>query len=120
MQCDFVISIHALERFEERFPEHWTSDEEIGQLIYRETMEAMEAGRSGHVPPIEIANHNITQWVPGKSLFAWTTDKSRGYVLVEDEEGEMTVATVLVGQPRSQAREKLHHNRSWLRREEKT
>ena len=105
--ADFIISIHALERFEERFPSLWTDDDDIGNLIYRETMDALNEGRVGSVPPLELANNDLERWVSGKSKIAWVPDKTRGYVLVEGEDG-MTVATVLVGRTTEEARSRLY------------
>lgn len=103
---DFVVSIHALERFEERFPDEWSNDHDVGQTIYAETMDAFESGRVATMPPLEFADNDITLWADRKSKIAWTPDKMRGYVIVEGYEG-MTVATVLLGQPTGQARSKL-------------
>jgi len=102
-----VVSVHALDRFEERFPEEWASDRDVGQLIYQETMEAFEAGRVSHIPPLEFADNDISRWNARKSKIVWVPEKTRGYVIVDGYEG-MTVATVLVGQPAEQARNKLY------------
>jgi len=104
---DFIISIHALERFEERFPEIWTNDDDIGNLIYRETMDALDEGRVGSVPPLELANNDLERWVSGKSKIAWVPEKTRGYVLVDGDDG-LTVATVLVGRTTKDARSRLY------------
>jgi hypothetical protein len=104
---DFVVSVHALERFEERFPEEWSNDAGVGQLIHRETMDALEAGRVSSIPPLEFADNDISRWNARKSKIVWVPDKTRGYVIVDGYEG-MTVATVLTGQPAEQARNKLY------------
>lgn len=103
---DFVISVHALERFEERFSEEWSNDSDVGQTIYDETMDALEAGRVSSIAPLEFADNDIARWNARKSKIVWTADKTRGYVLVDGYEG-MTVATVLVGQTAEEARGKL-------------
>lgn len=103
---DFIISIHALERFEERFPEDWSNDADVGQTIYDEAMDALEAGRTSTIPPLEFADNDIALWSDRKSRIVWTPGKERGYVIVDGYEG-MTVATVLKGTPTEQARSKL-------------
>jgi hypothetical protein len=104
---DFVISVHALERFEERFPGLWTNDDDIGLLIYNETMDALNDGRVASIAPLEFANNDLDRWVAGKSKIVWVPLKTRGYVLIDGYEG-MTVATVLVGKPSSDARRRLY------------
>lgn len=104
---DFIISIHALERFQERFPTLWTNDDDVGMLIYNEAMDAIAEGRIASIAPIEFANYDITRWTAGKSKIVWVPHKTRGYVLVEGYEGT-TVATVLVGKPSSEARSRLY------------
>lgn len=104
---DFVISIHALDRFEERFPDIWVDDDETGRLIYEETMDALDAGRVASVPPIELSTYDLGRWGAGKARVAWVPDKSRGYVLIETESGQ-TVATVLEGQTPEEAKSRLY------------
>lgn len=104
---DFIVSVHALERFQERFPGLWTNDEDIGMLIYNETMDALSEGRVATVAPLEFANHDLDRWVAAKSKIAWVPLKTRGYVLIDGYDG-VTVATVLVGKPSSEARERLY------------
>ena len=103
---DFVISIHALERFEERFPEEWSNDNDVGKTIYSETMDAFTAGRTSKLAPLEFADNDIARWSDRNSTIVWTPAKTRGYVIVDGYEG-MTVATVLKGEPTEQARSKL-------------
>ena len=79
----------------------------MGQLIYRETIDAFEAGRVSHIPPLEFADNDVSRWNARQSRIAWVADKRRGYVIVDGYEG-MTVATVLIGQPLEQARNKLY------------
>lgn len=104
---DFIVSVHALERFQERFPSLWTNDDDVGMLIYNEVMDAMSEGRIASVAPIEFANYDIDRWVAGRSKIVWVPLKTRGYVLVDGYDG-MTVATVLVGKPSSEARSRLY------------
>lgn len=106
----FVVSVHALERFEERFPEIWNNDNDVGMLIYQETMDALTEGRVASVPPLELAANDITRWQAANSRIAWVPEKSRGYVLVDGYDG-MTVATVLTGRPASEARSRLYGER---------
>ena len=106
-QEDFIVSVHALERFQERFPTLWTNDDDVGMLIYHETMDALQEGRVASVAPIEFANYDIDRWAAGKSKIVWVPMKTRGYVLIDGYDG-MTVATVLTGQPSSQARSRLY------------
>lgn len=117
MTSDFIISVHALERFEERFPTLWTNDDDTGLFIYHETMDAINEGRCGTIPPLELANNDFDRWVAGKSRIAWVPMKTRGYVLVETDEG-LTVATVLVGRSTAEARSRLYGKRQkadWLK-----
>jgi hypothetical protein len=104
---DFIVSIHAVERFEERFPDLWTNDDDAGQFIYRETMDALDSGRVASVPPLELADNDLRRWKARKSKIVWIPEKTRGYVLVDGEEG-MTVATVLVGKTTTEARSRLY------------
>lgn len=104
---DFIVTVHALERFQERFPGLWTNDADIGMLIYHETMDALNEGRVANVAPLEFANHDLSRWVAAKSKIVWVPLKTRGYVLVDGYDG-MTVATVLVGKPPNEARKRLY------------
>lgn len=104
---DFIITVHALERFQERFPGLWTNDDDVGLLIYNETMDALAEGRVASVAPLEFANHDLDRWGAAKSRIAWVPLKTRGYVLVEGDDGT-TVATVLVGSPSNEARSRLY------------
>lgn len=116
---DFIISVHALDRFQERFPSLWQNDDDAGMFIYKETMEAMDAGRVASVPPLELSTFDPARWVPGKSKIAWTQTKDRGYVLVNGEDG-LTVATVLVGQTSAEARTRMYsHRKTKTRRQRK-
>lgn len=107
---DFIISIHALERFQERFPGLWTNDDDVGMFIYHEAMDALDAGRTATVAPLEFATFDMDKWVAGDAKIVWTPLKTRGYVLVEDGEGT-TVATVLTGSPTEKARSRLYGKR---------
>ncbi len=108
---DFVVTIHALERFQERFPElaETRTDRKQGELIHGEVMDALDAGRHAKVPPIELACHGAERWEqrnPG-AYVVWNADKGRGYAIIEDDEEGMLVMTVLVGESREQAMRKL-------------
>lgn len=107
MTDDFIVSVHALERFEERFPDLWTNDDDAGLFMYREVMDATDAGRVSTVAPLELANYDLARWGPGKARIAWEPTKTRGYVLVETEDGLM-IATVLVGLTTEEARSRLY------------
>lgn len=111
MNDDFIITIHALERFEQRFPEiaREKTDQQIGELIHAEVMEALDAGRKAKIPPIELASYEISAWEQRKPGFfiTWVKDKTRGYALVDDPEEGMLVKTVLYGEPRDFAMRKL-------------
>lgn len=100
---DFIVSAHALDRFEERFPDLWTDDEEVARFIHLEVCDALDAGRASFVPPVELATTDLDRWEAGKGLTAWTPLKTRGYVLLESEEG-MLVVTVLRGRSSEEAR----------------
>lgn len=105
---DFVISVHALERFEERFPSLWTNDDDVGLFIYHETMDALDAGRVSSVPPLELATNDLDRWAPGKARIVWVPMKTRGYVLIDGDDGSCTVATVLIGRETEEARSRLY------------
>ena len=107
MLDDFIVTVHALERFQERFPTLWTNDEDVGLLIYEETMEAIDAGRVSTVAPLELATYDLNRWAPGKARFVWVSSKERGYVILNGNNG-LTVATVLVGQTTEAARSRLY------------
>lgn len=100
---DFIISVHALERFEERFPTLWTSEDDVGYFIYEETMDALENDRVSFVLPVEFASNDLDKWDAGRSQLAWTVHRTRGYVLHDNEDG-LLVATVLLGRPVQEAR----------------
>lgn len=148
MNDDFIISVHALERFGERFPSLvttwltksegqelidlasrraeadeltenesaryedllWKTVDDVGMLIYHETMDALTEGRVASVPPLELASNDISRWQAGNSRIAWVPMKSRGYVLVDGFDG-VTVATVLTGRPATEARSRLYGER---------
>lgn len=112
LSCDdFIVTIHALERFHERFPDlaEPRTDREQGELIHKEVMAALDAGRHAKVPPIELACHGAERWEqrnPG-AYIVWNEGKTRGYAVVEDEKEGMLVLTVLVGEEREVAMRKL-------------
>lgn len=117
---DFVVTIHALERLEQRFPKliAGLGDKEQADLVHEEVMEALDCRRYGIVPPIEIASRSPDRWITRTrdSYFCWTKDKTRGYLLKDDEEEGLLVLTVLIGVPREKAREKLWRKGSSRRR----
>jgi len=107
----FVITIHALERFEERCPDltKGKTDQQVGEFIHEEVMDALEAGRRGKIAPIELAAYEVNQWEqrnPGVYI-VWTKEKTRGYAILEDPSEGMLVTTVLVGESRDFAMRKL-------------
>ena len=109
--ADFVVTIHALERMEERFPAiaDERTDEEVGVFIQSEVNDALEAGRYGSTVPIELAPHGADSWRqrnPG-AYGVWDREKTRGYIVVEDPDEGMVVLTVLVGEEREYAMRKL-------------
>lgn len=108
--ADFVVTIHALERMAERFPIliEGMEDDEVAVLIHGEVQEALEAGRHGKVPPLELAPSGHARWDTSRKdgYVTWTADKRRGYVMQEAEEG-LLVLTVLVGVDRERQREHL-------------
>lgn len=108
---DFIITVHALERFEERFPDliDGKTDQQVGAFIHTEVMDALEARRFGKIPPIELAAHSAEGWEqrnPG-AYMCWTREKTRGYAIVEDKSEGMLVTTVLFGESRDYAMRKL-------------
>lgn len=112
---DFVITIHALNRMEERFPilTSGMTDEEQGALIHKDVSEALDAGRHSRVPPIELAPSGIERWEmrqPG-AYVCWIEGKTRGYVVKEDPDEGLMVLTILVGQPLSRASRKIRKGR---------
>lgn len=112
---DFVVTIHAFERLEERFPEliAGMSDKQQAELVHREVMEAFEGGRHGRVPPIEISSKINERWMAREpnTFFVWTKDKKRGYLMREDDVEGMLVVTVIFGMPSHLALRKLKTHR---------
>ena len=104
---DFVVTIHALERMEERFPQLVEKMSDTGQaeLIHKEVMDALDSGRHGMVPPLELAARATDRWEHRRQggYVAWTQDKGRGYVLQEHAEEGLIVLTVLTGEGREEA-----------------
>jgi len=110
---DFVVTIHAFERMEERFPDliKGMSDVEQAHLIRDEVMDALDAGRHGSIPPIELSPRALERWIVRQrgSYVVWTKEKDRGYVLQDDDEEGTLVLTVLFGVKREIAlRERLN------------
>jgi hypothetical protein len=104
---DFVVTIHALERMEERFTDtvEGLDDETQAQLIHAEVHDALEAGRHSTVPPIELSARSNERWEArtSGSYYVWTQDKTRGYLVVDDPEEGMVILTVIVGIEREKA-----------------
>lgn len=108
---DFILTIHSLQRMEERFPGLVAemTDQEIGELVHEEFLDALEAGRRNTMPPLELMPRELNSWwqrTPG-AYVVWTEDKRRGYVIKEDGEEGTFVLTVLVGDDPVSARQKL-------------
>ena len=116
---DFVITAHALERFQERFPTLWEDDQQAAELIHGECEDALTEGRASYVAPLELANNDLDRWEAGKGLTVWTPQKRRGYVLLETQEG-MLVTTVLKGKTSQDAREMLYEGKRRPREERTT
>ena len=104
---DFIVSAHALDRFQERFPDLYENDQQAAELMHQECEEALVQGRASFVPPLELALNDLDRWEAGKGLTVWTPSKERGYVLLESPEG-MLVATVLIGRSTKDARRRLY------------
>jgi hypothetical protein len=96
-----------LERFQERFPELWTSDEDAGRLIHAECEDALVSGRCSSYAPLELASTGLSRQ-SADGLVVWEPTKMRGYVLEETVKDGMLVVTVLKGAPLEEARKKLH------------
>lgn len=96
MTGDFIVTLHALDRMGERFPDliSGLSDDEVGHLVMQECIDAAAAGRSGPAPPIEFS---LGRWrrQPG-SFFCWNADRTRSYALADTNDATH-VLTVLVG-----------------------
>lgn len=107
---DFIVTVHALQRFEERFPElvEGLNDQQTGRLIYDEAMEALDQGRRASVPPLELAPSGRDRWIANKkdALTVWVPDKMRGYVLLDVAEGTLVVTT-LVGTEREEKQDSM-------------
>jgi hypothetical protein len=108
---DFTVTVHALERIEERWPDFFCemSDDQIAVFIQSEVIDAFESGRVSNVPPVEFSSINIGANHQGGSQTCWNADKDRGYVFREDEDG-LVVMTVSRGQPRHEALGKLRND----------
>jgi hypothetical protein len=102
---DFIVSAHALERLEERFPDLAHDDELVqAHLVRTEVFDAMDSGRTSKVVPLELASWRIENEVARDkgSFYAWTEGKVRGY-LVKRSGDDMVVVTALGGHPREEA-----------------
>lgn len=104
---DFIVTAHALDRFQERFPDLYKDDQQAATLIHEECDDALVNGRASFVPPLELALNDLDRWEAGKGLTVWTPSKERGYVLLETEDG-LLVATVLIGRSTVEARRRLY------------
>lgn len=115
---DMTITVHALERMEERWPEltEGLDDLEIAHTIQGEVNDALVAGRRHQTCPIELANNNLARWRVEKDVwYVWNEDKTRGYVISDplddpdrsDRSQGITVMTTLVGQDPEVAKQKL-------------
>lgn len=95
---DFIVTIHAFERIEERFPElvKGMSDRRQAELMNREVMDALDHGRYSTSAPLEFTSKAIQNWINRRpdSYFVWTQDKKRAYLVQENNEG-ISVVTVL-------------------------
>lgn len=110
---DLIVTGHALERTEERWPElvDGLTDKEVARIIQGEVNDALVAGRYGSFCPIELANNDVERWGAKRGgWYCWLEDKSRGYFCVE-EDNATTVITVLVGEDRETAKRKLQRRR---------
>lgn len=108
---NFIVSAHALERFEERLPGLYQDDQQAAQMIHRECQAALDEGRVGKLAPLELSTYDANLWKANKGLVVWIRSKTRGYVLLDTDEGTL-VTTVLVGRDAQEAR-KRHNNRRW-------
>jgi len=92
----YVISGHALDRFEERYPvDVGATVRATAERIQAEVEEALVAGRVSSVCPRELwqRTRNLVVARDGKE-YVWLRDKSRGYV-IRDAGDEIHVLTVL-------------------------
>lgn len=107
---DFVVTIHALQRMSQRFPQvaSGVSDRQLGELIHAEVIDALDHGRSGKYAPLELAPTGRERWIAMKkgAHVAWNEDKRRGYVIQDSSEG-LLVLTVLVGHEREEKRRRI-------------
>lgn len=109
---DLIISIHALERMEQRWPSlcEGLSDEQIGLVIQKEVDDAWDKNRHHRVCPLELAHSNIHKWKVEKNVwYLWTEGKDRGYVIADRPDG-VTVLTTLVGESKEKAKRKLQRH----------
>lgn len=112
MSDDLTVTVHALERMEERWPRlvGELSDEEIARLIQGEINDAEVRGRRSRICPLELANSNIARWKTEKDVwYLWTETKDRGYVISDRTDG-VIVLTTLIGQKPDIAKRKLHRH----------
>jgi hypothetical protein len=112
---DFVVTIHAFERLEQRFPDLVSnmSDRDQAKLVHREVMDAIDSGRHGRVPPLELSSKIGDRWMVREqnTFFVWTQDKKRGYLMREDPDEGLLVVTVIFGMPLHLAKQKLQTRR---------
>lgn len=113
-KSDMVISIHALERMETRWPGlcEGLTDEEVARVIQGEINDAVVGGRYGDMCPLELANNNVERWRARKGVwFSWNEDKTRGFAVADDWEEGVVVLTTLIGDTAEKARQKLIRRR---------
>lgn len=95
-RCEYVATMHALQRFEERLPELADADVDRARIMAEDVESALRAGRVAPVFPREFSgvSYGVVKVVAGQEC-VWTEDYARGY-MIEDVGRRVTIITVLL------------------------
>lgn len=92
----YHVTVHALDRFEQRWPDEvGDDDEEMARVMQREVEDAISAGRTGRNFPRRMHGSIPSRYTGGTSC-AWTEDFSRGYV-ISDGGSNVHIVTAVQG-----------------------
>lgn len=95
-RCQYVATMHALERFEERLPELADDDLERARIMQEDVEAALRAGRVAPTFPRQFSGSAsaVVRRIAGQEC-VWTDDLARGY-LISDNGRSVTIITVLL------------------------
>jgi hypothetical protein len=94
--CQYVATIHALKRFEQRLPHLADDDEDRARLMHEDVESGLRAGRVASTFPRQFSGRDylVERRAPGQEC-VWTEDLARGY-LISDNGRSVTIITVLL------------------------